>query len=295
MDAVRVADPTQSIRSRLLADVQEERLELPTLPESNARLGRILENDVVELQQLIRALAKDPGVASQLIRIANSAPFGGPHPVGSIGVAIKQLGLQYAAELAAGLSNRHVFQPTNEMIERQYRVAIADATFVGATAAVFARNYTELSAERARTAGLMHNLGVFPILAQAEYENFTDTFALAKIVDAVQVVLSSLILKRWNFPKDVVDIPRQISGYARSNEEPELLDLVVAAMQLNHYFNHDDPEGPGDAAGRVGRSKMRPTLSMLIYQIAGFDPSSNVELVAALRREIENEIAESTD
>ncbi len=281
------------IRSRVLAGVEDKELEIPTLPESNARIEMISEHEIIDVQEFTRALARDPGVASQIMHIANSPPYGGARPVGSIGVAIKQLGLRYASELAAGLASRQVFQPTNEMIERRYRLAVSDATSVGAAAAVLARNYTEISAERARLAGLVHNLGIFPVLAQAEYENFTDTFALGTIVDTVHVVLSSTLLRRWNFPKEVADIPQGLIGYQRANAELGLVDLVAVAAQLNLYFNHNAPEkAHTDASGSaVTLPKMDQQLAMMIYDIAGFDPLANQGQVELMRKEIQAEHA----
>jgi|GEM_PF-2050304 len=287
-----LAEATPGIHSRLLSDVQDQNLELPTLPESNARIEAITSGEAVNLLEFSQVVAQDPGLACKLLHIANSSHHSVSRPVGSINVAIKQLGLRYASELAAGLSNQLVFQPTSEMIERRYRMAVADSTYVAAAAAVLARNYTEISPERARLAGLFHNIGAFPILAKAEYENFTDTFALQDIVETVQIVLSSAILKRWNFPKDIVDIPTRLKNYARSSSELELVDLVVAGTALNSFFNHEE-------ASRGKRSKdnesaaraavMPQSLSLLIYEIAGFDPLSNAAQVQLLREEISRE------
>jgi len=178
------------------------------------------------------------------------------------------------------------------MIERRYRLAVADATFVAATAAVFAKNYTEISPETARLAGLVHNLGVFPILAQAEYENYTDTFALGTIVDAVQVVLSSTLLTRLNFPKEMAEIPRRIADYQRPTAELTLLDLVAVAVQLNRFFNRGESDGPGAniKIATAKRPKMSQALAMMIYEIAGFDPLANAGQVTLLREEIVSEV-----
>lgn len=290
--AVQEADAEKGgIRSRVLAGVEDKALEIPTLPESNARIEMISEEEVINVQEFTSALACDPGVASQIMQIANSPPYGGGRPVGSIGVAVKQLGLRYASELAHGLASRQVFQPTNEMIERRYRLAVSDATFVGAAAAVLARDYTEISAERARLAGLVHNLGIFPVLAQAEYENFTDTFALETIVDTVHVVLSSTLLRRWNFPKEVADIPQGLVSHQRTNAELGLIDLVAVGIQLNVYFNHSAPAATATDASAVEQPKMDQQLAMMIYDIAGFDPLANQGQVELMRKEIEAEHA----
>ena len=281
-----IAKAEPGIHARLLSDVQDKNLELPTLPESNARIEAITTGQAINLREFAQALSQDPGLACKIMQIANSAHFGSNRPVGSISVAVKQLGLRYASELAAGLSNQLVFQPTNEMIERRYRMAVADASYVSAAAAVLARNYTEISPERARLAGLFHNIGSLPILAQAEYENFTDTFALQNIVETVQIVLSSAILKRWNFPQEIADIPNQMSVYARSDSELKLLDLVVAGSALNAFFNHEKQEQSIEDTHQKRPAVMSRSLSLLLYEIAGFDPLSNELQVDLLRDEI---------
>jgi len=287
-----LAEAVPGIHSRLLSDVQDEHLELPTLPESNARIEAITAGDAINLRELSQVVAQDPGLACKLMHIANSAHHSVSRPVGSISVAIKQLGLRYASELAAGLSNQLVFQPTNEMIERRYRAAVADATYVAAAAAVLARNYTELSPERARVAGLFHNIGAFPILAKAEYENFTDTFALQDIIETVQVVLSSAVLKRWNLPAEIIEIPNQLKGYARSGPDLGILDLVVAGSALNSHFNQEKVtrnKHSVETEAEVRAPDMPRALSLLIYEIAGFDPLSHAAQVELLREEIAQE------
>lgn len=292
-----------NLRTRLLAGVQENRLELPTLPESNAAFAAIVETETVDSRRLLAALAGDPVIASQLLRVANTAPFGDGQRVGSLGIAVKRLGLSYASELAVGLSNRLVFQPTSEMIERRFRIAVRDATYVGAACMVLARNFTELPAERARVAGLCHNVGALPILAQAEYENFADTFALQEIVETLQVLLSSALLKHWNFPAEICEIPGSIANHQRTGSAIGLLDLVVAARGLNRFFNHDAVASAGslghqDLLADIGTprgnghgSPLTPqvlpqALSLLIYEITGFDPLSNFSQIEVLNEEI---------
>ena len=286
MPAPSSVQAVPDIRAQLLSEVQDQSLELPALPESNARIQRLTEGDALDLRKFSHAIALDPGVAFQFLRAANSEPFCSQSPTGSLCVAIRQLGLQHAMDVARGLSNRLAFQPTNEMIERRYRLAVADATYVSAASAVLARNYTEIPVERARVAGLFYNVGAFPILAQAEYQNFTDAFALHEIVEAVQVVLSSSILKRWNFPSEIAELPAGVATYTRPSSGLILLDVVAAGVALNSFFNHTSQK---QVSGGHESSHIRvlpPALSLLIYEIAGFDPVANSPQLDVLRDEI---------
>jgi len=138
---------------------------------------------------------------------------------------------------------------------------------------------------------LCHNVGVFPILAQAEYENYTDTFALQEIVETVQVALGSSLLKRWNFPEEIYEIPRRLASHTRAGESVGLLDVVAAARGLNKYFNHEHNVGKNSRSGSAEPiNRVLPqTLSLLIYELTGFDPLSNFQQVELLRKEIEAE------
>ena len=59
-----LAEATPGIHSRLLSDVQDQNLELPTLPESNARIEAITAREAVNLREFSQVVAQDPGPVS---------------------------------------------------------------------------------------------------------------------------------------------------------------------------------------------------------------------------------------
>ena len=75
-------------------------LTLPTMPEVAHELIRSLNEDDVPLPQLREAIARDPALAVQLLRLANSAHYGGHHKVSSIEDAIARVGTGQVRALA---------------------------------------------------------------------------------------------------------------------------------------------------------------------------------------------------
>lgn len=75
-------------------------LTLPTMPEVAHELIRSLNEDDVPLPQLREAISRDPALAVQLLRLANSAHYGGHHKVSTIDDAIARVGTGQVRALA---------------------------------------------------------------------------------------------------------------------------------------------------------------------------------------------------
>ena len=75
-------------------------LTLPTMPEVAHELIRSLNEEDVPLTHLRDAIARDPALAVQLLRLANSAHYGNRQKVGSIEEAIARVGMNQVRALA---------------------------------------------------------------------------------------------------------------------------------------------------------------------------------------------------
>jgi HD-like signal output (HDOD) protein len=75
-------------------------LTLPTMPEVAHELIRSLNEEDVPLEQLRDVIARDPALAVQLLRLANSAHYGHHQKVGTIDDAIARVGTGQVRALA---------------------------------------------------------------------------------------------------------------------------------------------------------------------------------------------------
>jgi HD-like signal output (HDOD) protein len=75
-------------------------LTLPVMPEVAHELIRSLNDDEVPIAQLREAIARDPALAVQLLRLANSARYGRSRQVSSLDDAIALVGMRQVRALA---------------------------------------------------------------------------------------------------------------------------------------------------------------------------------------------------
>lgn len=93
-------------------------LTLPTMPEVAHALIRSLNEEDVPLHHLREAIARDPALAVQLLRLANSAHYGGHQKVDNIDDAIARVGLNQVRALALAACFNDAF-PVSPGLDRE--------------------------------------------------------------------------------------------------------------------------------------------------------------------------------
>ncbi len=133
-----------------------ENLELPILPEAAAFIIALCQSggDAEDIQAV---LARDPALASHVLRLANSAMFAPVEPVASLQQAVSRLGMTTVRNLALAVSLRgRVF------CSKQHEELTREMWRHSAVAAVFARDLARRlrrNGEVAFLSGLMHDVG----------------------------------------------------------------------------------------------------------------------------------------
>ena len=93
-------------------------LTLPTMPEVAHDLIRSLNEEDVSLSHLCEAVTRDPALAVNLVRLANSAHYGSHEKVGSIEEAIARVGTAQVRALALAAMFNDAF-PVSPGLDRQ--------------------------------------------------------------------------------------------------------------------------------------------------------------------------------
>ncbi len=138
----------------LIADV----LQLVSLPEVYYRLEEIITDPVMSLEDAGEIIRSDTDLTARLLRIANSAFFGFPSQIESIGRALTLIGTQQLRDLVFATSVIKAFSklPLGFVSMRSFwQHSIA----CGATARVIATWRREPNIERYYVAGLLHDIG----------------------------------------------------------------------------------------------------------------------------------------
>ncbi|MFW6094424.1 MAG: HDOD domain-containing protein [Pseudomonadota bacterium] len=221
----------EKIRHEVTCAIDNDELELPTLPEVALRIRDAAEDPEVSVQGLARVIAEDAGLSGRMIKVANSPLYRGANSIEDLNMAMSRLGVAFAANLAIGMAMEQMFQATSDLVDRKLRQVWGHATEVAGISAVLAKRFTRLRPDQAALAGLTHSVGVLPIVAWAErHPNLlADGMTLDGVIERIHGALGTTILASWEFADEIARVPAQYADFERAAPEADYADVVMVA------------------------------------------------------------------
>lgn len=254
----------ETIKADLVAAIENDKLVLPTLPEAALQVRDIAESEDSAIGDLVKVISNDTALSARIIRVCNSPLFRGSRAIENLNMAVSRLGMAYTSNLAMGLAMQQMFQATSEMIDMRLRATWQTSTEVAGVCHVLAQHYTKLKPDQATLAGLVHLIGVLPILRYVEDEDLqiTDTM-LDNVIAELHPQIGATILKRWDFPKDLQNVPLAFTNFYREVPSADYSDLVmVANLQLVAGSDHPWTELNWSDISAFDRLGLDPNIDM---------------------------------
>jgi HD-like signal output (HDOD) protein len=242
-------DLVSKVREDILTQLKNDELVLPTLPEIALSVREVAEDENATINDLSHVLLRDPAMSARLLRVANSPMVRTVVPITDITTAVSRLGIDFTTNLVIGIAMEQMFQATNELIDNRMRACWSRAIEVAASAQVLARHFTQLPADQALLAGLVHQIGMLPILAYAENSDtlLKDSLSLDHVIAELHQELGALVLKSWDLPEALIKVASEYLTFERQPDDVDFTDLVQVAV-LQSYTDTDHPLGQIDSA-----------------------------------------------
>lgn len=190
-------------------------LDLVSLPEIYLKVRELLDDPRSTLVDVARVISVDPGLASRILRIANSAFCGFTTPIETVPHAVTLLGSHQIHDLVLATSIAQTFSGIPEELvnmQRFWRTSI----FCGAYAMVIADDRGILDSERMFTTGLLAHVGRLVL-----YLHLPDSMREAHIASTQQGIsisqaledtlgfddaaVAGALLSAWKLPDSLVD------------------------------------------------------------------------------------------
>ncbi len=269
----------EQVRLQLMESIQSDAITLPTLPEVALNVREAAADPNATVTSLCGVIERDAAVTARIIKVSNSPLFRGNNVIENLRMAATRLGINYTSNLATGLAMEQMFQATTETIDNLLRLNWSKATEIAGVAMALAHYCSGLKPEQASLAGLVHRIGVLPILTFAEEHRklLGNQDTLLEVIDALHPEIGAQILRSWNFPDELVEVPLNYLQFDRQAEVADYADLVtIATLQC--------AQGAGDTLSNVDLSQVtafeRLGLSHDIESMEGEDINEQIELAS---------------
>lgn len=232
----------ETVLSELLEAIDNDELVLPTLPEVALRVREAAEDPNISIPVLSKVIGNDAALTARLIKVVNSPLLRTNKEITDLNMAISRLGINYTSNLATGLAMEQMFQATSDVIDNKMRDVWNRSTEIAGICHVLCRHFTRLMPDQATLAGLVHQIGILPILTYAEESNalLKDSISLNHIIDRIHPILGEKILRAWDFPEQIATVPTNYLDFERQSKTVDYIDIVQVAT-LQSYADTDHP------------------------------------------------------
>ena len=227
-----VAQTETSIAVRIQQMVAADEVQLPPLPEVAIRVQQVLSSDGANMRELGDLLSQDPAIVASLLRLANSASFGGLGRIENLNAAVQRIGLREVGAIVTGMSLKGHFE--NDSQDRvQLMETLWDHSVTTAFAARAIARRLGASAEQAFLAGLLHDCGKVLVLAAVDRLEEEGLVALSQevlfeLMTTLHSELGHRVLTDWGLPEAVADVALHHGTFEEGAD-----DLLLAVQAGN--------------------------------------------------------------
>lgn len=210
--------------------------ELPVLPITAQKVLALMCDPDVSIEKLKRLIVGDPGLATKILMIANSAFYGGNRNIQNLNQAILRLGLNSVRSIVVATSMKNAYKSfglTEKLLwEQLIGSAMAASTIAKQT------RYTD--AEDAFIGGLLHDVG--KVVLNNEYPEVFSRIMERVYNDSLsfdvvereefgfsQRKIGASVVKKWGFPEslELLLLNYDNNEYLGSNQDFNNLVSVI--------------------------------------------------------------------
>ena len=205
-----------------ISDIPNKILEtvsaFPSMPKAGIKLRALLSEKNVPIDEIERILRQDPGLAANVLRLANSAFFGLPAKVTTLKHAVMLLGVKRFSKIAVAASTNKIMGTAVEGYGLSPGELWLHSLAVSTTAEALAKNRKLDETKDCFTPALLHDLGKlvlgkFVKAEQSKIDSLVENgvpFAIAEkeVLKTDHAEIGALILSKWSFPDDLIHAVR---------------------------------------------------------------------------------------
>lgn len=277
---------TSVLVEQIRRDADAHCLQIPSLPEVLLQIQAAINDDSKGIAQVSKLIQADPALSARLIKIANSPLYQLGTTAPDVRRAVTRLGLRVTRNIVSCLIMHNIFVVRSNRLHRRIQQLWQHSCRVAAISQSLARLTRGLSPDRCLLAGLLHDIGILPILVYAdEFPSLAaEPQQLNEVIKQLRGDLGYHILQQWNVGDDLLVVPTAAEDWMRDHEGVADYGDVVQIAQIHSYFgsaemNAIPPLTQLPSFNKLSLARLGPHAGIELLEQAQSDINATVRLL----------------
>ena len=234
----------------LIEKIKQDALVLPTLPEIALKVRDAADDPEVNLNQMSDIIAQDPALSVGMLKVANNAIMGRSVKVETVSQAVTRIGLRQIKSIATAMALEQVFVSENEAVslymKKSWQKTVEVSSVAIALMTLYAKEHkhSALTLDTLTLAALVHNIGVLPILTEAEKhpEVFANPVFLQQAIIKLASPIGAAVTKAWGFSDEFTHLVESWSDLSDLPTEPSYVDFIRLGAVYHGVFKSESTQ-----------------------------------------------------
>jgi HD-like signal output (HDOD) protein len=244
---------------RIAVELVAEAPELPSFPEVAVRVRKVLSDENVSVDAVVRVISAEPSLVVRLLQLSNSValnPSG--QRVTSLRPALSRIGFSMARSLTMAFAMSQMRRAEAwRGLEHHFGEIWSFSASLAATSYALARRCGRPDADEAMLAAMLHAVGkLFVLTRLGKFPVLLDDVAMYREVESAwHSRAARALLARWDLSSEVLEAACAFEQPPKAGT-PTLADVLCAARQLMELRDVDETTRTaalgGPLFGRLG-------------------------------------------
>ena len=222
--------------------------DLPPLPSLVFQVLDLLADPDYSINDLEELIGQDQSLVAKLIKVSNSALYGGAGDIGSLRQALTRLGTRTVKSLVLANSTRTFFSSRHSRSRISSQLLWQHSVECGLAARRVARKVGYKDPDEVFVGGVLHDIGKLVMLLKLpnEYRNMqkmkkskgaNDLVLETELIGCDHTMIGDKLMEKWKMPASLSACVRMHHRFSEADEEDLLVPMVAYGNYLAHAYS----------------------------------------------------------
>ena len=196
-------------------------------------------------------IGQDPALALGMIKVSNSALLARSVKVETVSQAVTRIGLRQIKSISTAMALKQVFVSNNDIVaaymKKSWTKTIDIASVAISLMSLYLKDnkHSPLTLDTITLASLVHNIGILPILTEAEQhpDIFANPVFLQQAISKLSGKIGGSVTRAWGFSDELTLIAESWSDLTILPTEINYLDFIRAGAIYHNVFKNESTQG----------------------------------------------------